>query len=53
MAKHGGDSADNAIWAVITLLIAVLLLSVLYFGGVFGGGASDASVGTQSTPNAQ
>ena len=35
-SRINSDSAEGATWALITLLILLLVLGLLYFGGAFG-----------------
>lgn len=47
------SGASGAMWAVTTLLIVVLVLAVLYFGGILGGtkkSTIDVNVQTPSAP---
>jgi len=39
MASDGGG-ASGAIWALATLLIVLIVLAALYFGGAFGSNKS-------------
>ncbi|HEX8194799.1 MAG TPA: hypothetical protein VF571_01195 [Pyrinomonadaceae bacterium] len=32
----GGSGAGSAMWAVVTLLIVLIVVGALYFGGAFG-----------------
>lgn len=48
------SGAGGAMWAVSTLLIVVMVLAVLYFSGVLGGGRKstiDVNVNTPSVPS--
>lgn len=33
----GGSGAGGAMWAVVTLLIVLIVVGALYFGGALGG----------------
>lgn len=36
----GGSGAGSAMWAVVTLLIVLIVVGALYFGGALGGRSS-------------
>ena len=36
----GGSGAGGAMWAVVTLLIVLIVVGALYFGGALGGRSS-------------
>lgn len=50
MANDGGSGANGALQAVVTLLLVVLVLVALYFGGVISG--RKASAPTEANVNA-
>jgi hypothetical protein len=40
MISDSNDNANSATWAVTTLLIVVMVLAALYFGGILGNNRS-------------
>jgi hypothetical protein len=43
-SRSNSDGADGAAWAVVTLLILLLVLGLLYFGGAFGSRTIDKNM---------